>query len=215
MSFLLFSVTWKLRNQRQNQEDANKCSLYHERKSIMTTSSMNVRRLVYSAICLALCLVLPLLTGQIPQIGRMLSPMHIPVFLCGFLCGWPYGLAVGAIAPILRGAIFGMPVLFPTGIAMAFELATYGFVSGLLFRALPKTTLYLYVDLVISMLCGRAVWGIVSFLLAGITQTEFSFGMFIAGAFTNAVPGIILHLLLIPAVVMAMVRAHLVLNAAV
>ena len=179
----------------------------------MTTSSMNVRRLVYSAICLALCLVLPLLTGQIPQIGRMLSPMHIPVFLCGFLCGWPYGLAVGAIAPILRGAIFGMPVLFPTGIAMSFELAAYGFVSGLLFRALPKTTPYLYVDLVISMLCGRAVWGIVSFLLAGITQTEFSFGMFIAGAFTNAVPGIILHLLLIPAVVMAMVRAHLVLNA--
>jgi len=178
----------------------------------MNTSNTNVRKLVYSAVCLALALVLPILTGQIPQIGRMLSPMHIPVFLCGFLCGWPYGLVVGAIAPVLRGVIFGMPVLFPTGIAMSFELAVYGAVSGILFRALPRKTLYLYVDLIIAMLCGRVVWGIVSFLLAGVAQTQFTFGMFIAGAFTNAVPGIILHLLLVPAIVMAMGRAHLVLN---
>jgi riboflavin transporter FmnP len=88
------------------------------------------RRLVLSAICLALCMVLPLLTGQIQQIGNMLAPMHLPVLLCGFLCGWPGGLAVGFIAPLLRFAVFGMPPIFPTGIAMAFELATYGTVCG-------------------------------------------------------------------------------------
>lgn len=178
----------------------------------MRSSSKKVLKLVYAAVCLALCMVLPFLTGQIPQIGRMLSPMHIPVFLCGFLCGWPYGLAVGAIAPLLRGAIFGMPALFPTGVAMAFELAVYGSVSGILFRVFPRKVSYLYVDLVISMICGRIVWGIVSFVLAGIAQTQFSFAMFIAGAFTNAIPGIVLHLVLIPAVIVAMERAHLVLN---
>lgn len=45
------------------------------------------RNLVYAGAALALCLVLPFLTGQIPQIGSALCPMHIPVLLAGFLCG--------------------------------------------------------------------------------------------------------------------------------
>ena len=103
----------------------------------MTNTNKSVLKLVYAAVCLALAMVLPLLIGQIPQIGQALSPMHIPVLLCGFLCGWPYGLAVGFIAPLLRGAVFGMPALMPNGISMAFELATYGFVTGILYRRLP------------------------------------------------------------------------------
>ena len=67
-----------------------------------------IKKLIYSAMCLALCLVLPFLTGQIPEIGKALSPMHIPVFLCGFLCGWPWAPAVGALAPILRSLLFGL-----------------------------------------------------------------------------------------------------------
>ena len=95
-------------------------------------TSLQVRKLTYAALFLAIALVLPFLTGQIPEIGRALSPMHIPVLLCGFTCGWPWGLAVGFIAPLLRGLLFGMPVLFPSGVAMAFELAVYGAVSGYL-----------------------------------------------------------------------------------
>ena len=102
------------------------------------TSEKNVRRMVYAALFLALAMVLPFLTGQIPQIGSMLSPMHIPVLLCGFLCGWPWGLAVGFIAPLLRSVLFGMPPMFPGAVAMAFELAVYGCVSGWLRRKLPK-----------------------------------------------------------------------------
>jgi len=95
-------------------------------------------KLTLSGLFLALCLVLPLLTGQIPQIGSALSPMHIPVLLCGFVCGWPYGMAIGFIAPLLRGVIFGMPPIFPVGIAMAFELAAYGALAGLFYKILPK-----------------------------------------------------------------------------
>lgn len=169
-------------------------------------------KLVYAAICLALALVLPFLTGQIPQIGQMLSPMHIPVFLCGFLCGWPWGLAVGAIAPILRSVLFGMPPMFPTAAAMAFELATYGAVSGILYKLLPKKNAYLYVTLVIAMLCGRAVWGAARLVFAGIQGTQFTFAAFLAGAFTQAWPGIILHIVLVPVIVMALKESKLVLN---
>ena len=93
------------------------------KKGLPIMKNENVKNVVNAALCLALCMALPFLTGQIPQIGSALSPMHIPVLLCGFICGWPYGLIVGLIAPILRFLLFGMPPIFPTGIAMSFELA--------------------------------------------------------------------------------------------
>ena len=82
----------------------------------------NVHNLVLAAMFLALALVLPFLTGQIPQIGGMLLPMHLPVFLCGLICGWRYGAVVGFVAPLMRMALFGMPPLV-AAVAMAFELA--------------------------------------------------------------------------------------------
>ena len=124
-------------------------------------TSLQTRKLTYAALFLALALVLPFLTGQIPEIGKMLSPMHIPVLLCGFLCGWPWGLAVGFIAPLLRSVLFGVPVMFPGAVAMAFELAVYGALSGLLYSILPRKTRSIYVTLIVSMIAGRVVWGVV------------------------------------------------------
>ena len=172
----------------------------------------NVRKLTYSALFLAIALVLPFLTGQIPQIGSMLSPMHIPVLLCGFICGWPWGLAVGFIAPLLRSVLFGMPPMVPGAVSMAFELATYGCVAGLLYRLLPRKTASIYITLVIAMIAGRIVWGIARLVLAGLTGSKFTWALFMAGAFTNAIPGIILHIVLIPILVIALERAGLSLN---
>ena len=169
-------------------------------------------KIAYSAVCIALAMILPFLTGQIPQVGNALSPMHIPVFLCGFLCGWPYGIIVGLISPILRFFAFGMPPLMPKGLSMAFELATYGFVSGILYKKLPKTTLNIYISLIVAMVAGRIVWGVARFVLAGISGTEFPFSAFIAGAVTTALPGIILHLIIIPLIVLALKKAKFVLN---
>ena len=97
-----------------------------------------LQKMVLAALFLALAYVLPFLTGQIPEIGSMLCPLHIPVLLCGFICGWPWGLAVGFIAPLFRSLTLGMPPLFPTAVCMAFELATYGAISGLMHKILPK-----------------------------------------------------------------------------
>lgn len=165
------------------------------------------KNLVFSAVCLALCMLLPFLTGQLQQLGNALCPMHIPVLICGFIAGPWYAAAVGIIAPLLRFLIFGMPPIFPIGIAMCFELAAYGAVSGLLYKLLPKKTLNIYASLIAAMLSGRVVWGIVRAVLSGASESPFTWQAFLAGAFLNAVPGIILHILLIPIIVMALERA--------
>lgn len=172
----------------------------------------NVLKLTYAGVCLALCLVLPFLTGQIPQIGSKLLPMHIPVLLCGFLCGPVWGLAVGLIAPVLRSLLFGMPPLFPTATAMAFELAAYGLLAGLFYKLLPKKTRYLYLALILTMIGGRLVWGLAMTLLMGAAGKSFTLAAFWAGAFANAWPGIVLQLVLIPPVVAALKKAKLMLN---
>ncbi|MCM1489167.1 MAG: ECF transporter S component, partial [Firmicutes bacterium] len=117
---------------------------------------------------LAIGLLLPFLTGQIKQIGNMLLPMHIPVILCGLICGWKYGLAVGMILPPLRYLLFGMPVIYPTGIAMAFELAAYGAVVGFLYsRSKWHCIASLYRSMLIAMVAGRLVWGAAEIILLG------------------------------------------------
>lgn len=170
-----------------------------------------ILNLTLSAMFMAIGLVLPFLTGQIKQIGSMLLPMHIPVFLCGLICGWQYGLIVGFVLPILRSMVFGMPILFPTGIAMAFELATYGVVIGWLYsHSRWQCVIALYRCMIMAMLAGRLVWGVVQIVLLGINGNGFTWQMFIAGAFLNAIPGIILQLILIPAIMVALNRTGLV-----
>ena len=175
-------------------------------------SALQIRKMTYSAMYLAIALVLPFVTGQIPEIGKALCPMHIPALLCGFMCGWPWGLTVGFIAPLLRGMLFGMPALFPTGVAMSFELAAYGGMAGFLYQVLPRKKGIVYAALVISMVAGRIIWGLVQFFLAGLNGSVFTLDKFLAGAVTGAVPGIILQLILIPVLVIAMDRAGLSLN---
>ena len=152
-----------------------------------------MRRLAYTSLYLAIAMVLPFITGQVPEIGAMLCPMHIPVLLCGFLCGWSWGMAVGFIAPLLRSVVFGMPVLFPTAVAMAFERAVYGWMTGWLYSRLPQKPAVTYAVLMLSMIAGRFVWGTVQLLLAGASGNSFTWELFLAGAVTNAIPGIILH----------------------
>ena len=169
-----------------------------------------VKKLVLSAMFLALCLVLPFLTGQLQQFGKALLPMHIPVLLCGLICGWQYGLAVGAIAPILRSLIFAMPPLWPMAFSMAFELAGYGFMTGLMYKFLPKKKWCVYPNLIISMIAGRIVYGIVMFTLSGMfANIHYSFESLVTGTVIEGIPGIILQIVLIPVIIIALEQAKL------
>lgn len=165
-------------------------------------SHNRIVRMVLAALFLALSYVMPFLTGQIPEIGSMLCPMHIPVLLCGFVCGWPWGLAVGLIAPLFRSLILGMPPLFPTAVCMAFELAVYGAAAGWMHAKLPDKKPYIYCSLLIAMLAGRLVWGAAMFVCLGLGGGSFTAAAFLAGALTNAIPGIIVQIVLVPVLVM-------------
>ena len=164
-----------------------------------------IRNLAYAAVCLALCLALPFLTGQIPEVGNMLCPMHLPVLLCGFICGPVWGATVGLVAPVMRSMLTGgFPPMFPTAVCMAFELATYGAVAGLMHRILPRKKPYVYCSLLTAMLAGRLIWGVAMFICIGIKGGSFTFATFLAGAVTNAIPGILVQIILIPILVMVL-----------
>ena len=174
-------------------------------------SKTYIKNLTLSAMFLAIGLVLPFFTGQLRDIGNMLLPMHLPVFLCGLICGWQYGAAVGLILPVFRSVLFGMPPL-PLAIVMAFELATYGGLSGFLYgHSKWKCVLALYRSMIIAMLGGRVVWAIGRMILAGLSPDRgFSLEIFLTSGFLEAIPGIILQLTLIPVIMVALDRTGMV-----
>ncbi len=160
-----------------------------------------VNKTVMAAMLLGVGLVLPFMTMQIKELGDSLLPMHLPVMLCGLVCGPVYGTGVGVILPVLRSLLFSMPPLYPASVWMALEMGTYGLVLGLMYRGTKKEKLwYLYVCLLTAMLSGRIVWGIAKSVLLGLGDKPFTMEMFVAGGFVDAVPGIILQLVLIPGI---------------
>lgn len=160
--------------------------------------------MMLAAMFLAFGLLLPLLTGANRVLGNLLCLMHLPILLCGFVCGPWWGLAVGVITPLLRSLLFGAPPV-PTCLFMAAELAVYGFLSGLLYRLLPKKLPFLYVALIVAMLAGRAVNGIVQLLVTG--AEAYTLPYFLTTNFANAWLGILVQIVLIPLIVGALTRA--------
>ena len=158
-----------------------------------------LRKLILSAMFLAVGMVLPTLTMQIKEIGDTLLPMHLPVMLCGLICGPFWGGFIGLVLPFLRSVTFGMPPIYPNAVWMALELAAYGAVIGLVYLCFKKkNTLAVYVSLVSAMLAGRVVWGIAKAVLLGLGGKGFTFAAFITGGFVDALPGIIIQLIIIP-----------------
>ena len=179
--------------------------------------NQKTKDLVSAALCVALGLIVPQVfhlipfVGAVPNLGGVFLPMHIPVLLCGFLCGWRYGAACGAIVPLLSSVVTGMPVLWPQGVTMVFELAAYGLFTGLLYRIMKRNV---YLSLVAAMIIGRVVSGVAKAVFFGMAGTPFGMAAFISGAFTTAIPGIILQRVLIPGLVMALEKAGMLRRAA-
>ena len=158
---------------------------------------IQLKKLIYAALFLAIGIVLPFATSQVKEIGDSLLPMHLPVLLCGFICSWKHGMAVGLILPFIRSILFGMPPIYPQAVWMSLELAAYGAVAGIMY----EKTLKKYLSLIVAMLSGRIVWGIAKAVLLGVADKPFGISAFITGGFVDAIPGIVLQLVLIPAIV--------------
>ncbi len=170
----------------------------------------SIRNILLSMLFLAGAVFLPTLCANIPGLELVLLVAHIPVYLCGFICGGPLGFAIGMVAPVLRSVIFGVPELYPTGVAAMFEYAFYGLLAGVFFDSFRRSmgghrVAASYLALLIAMLGGRAVWGIAMLLIALFSPTVgFSWGEFIYGAFTGEIAAIVLHILIVPGLVAQM-----------
>lgn len=169
----------------------------------------NIQNLIYTAMCISLGLLLPQINRMIPipGIGAIISPMHIPVLLSGFLCGATYAGICGMILPLLSSALTGMPPLFPVALSMVFELGTYGVLTAILYR---YTKGKIYPSLIGAMLGGRVVMGIANAILLGIAGKPYGISAFISAAFITALPGIIIQLIVVPAIVYALKKAKLI-----
>lgn len=168
----------------------------------------SVKKLVLAAACIALCIVVPMAFHAIPNGGNMFLPMHIPVLLCGMLCGWPFGLLCGLMGPLLSSLTTGMP---PAAVlpGMMVECAVYGAATGILLKYIRTGTLYadLYLALVPAMLAGRVVSGIAKAL---IFAPGTSMAAWATASFVTGLPGIVIQLLLVPAILFALERAKLI-----
>ena len=175
-------------------------------------TSDNILKLVLSALMLALAIVLPMVVSMGSQrLGQIFLPMHLPVMLCGFICGSPFGIIVGLIAPLLKSILTGLPVM-TSAVPMAFELATYGGMCGMLYKVFPKKTGYIYPNLIISMIVGRIVNGSVNYLVATASDNEFILDSFITLTTVNALPGIVIQLALIPLILLSLRKTRFMLN---
>ena len=175
---------------------------------IIMKSSLVLRRSAVTAICIALCIVLPMAFHMIPQGGKIFLPMHIPVLLCGLICGAPYGFFCGLLGPVLSSVLTGMP---PSAIlpSMTVELACYGLVAGIMIYFLKTNNrfLNLYTSLITAMLAGRVLNGIVNAFIFSVGS--YSLKMWLTASFVTSLPGIVIQLAIIPSIVFALQKAKL------
>ena len=168
-----------------------------------------VKKSIITAVCIALCYVVPLLFHGVQNAGRVFLPMHLPVFLCGLICGWQYGLLCGLAGPALSSLLTSMPpaAMLPS---MMLELAVYGCVSGLMMRFIRTKNTYadLYISLIAALLCGRVVAGLMQALI--FSKGVYSMTAWVSGYVVTSWPGTLIQLVLLPSVVFALMKAHLI-----
>lgn len=169
----------------------------------------NVKKSIITAVCIALCYVIPLMFHGIQNAGNIFCPMHIPVFICGLICGWQYGLLCGIAGPALSSALSGMP---PVAIlpSMMVELAAYGTAAGLMMKLVRTKSTYadLYISLIVAIVCGRVLAGLAKALI--FARGSYSMSAWIAGSVVTSWPGTIIQLVFIPTIVFALMKSHLI-----
>ena len=165
------------------------------------------KKIVYTAVCIALCVVLPMAFHAVNNAGQIFLPMHIPVLLCGLMCGWPFGFICGLLGPILSSLLTGMPpaAMLPS---MMVECAAYGCVTGLMMKFVHTGKMLpdLYIGMVVAMVLGRVLAGFAKSFIFSPGTAPFAW---VTTSLVAGIPGIVIQLLLIPLVVVALTRAKL------
>lgn len=161
----------------------------------------STRDLVLTGLLLALGLVFPMIFHLFGGTGPVFLPMHIPVLIGGFVLPSYLALLLGMITPLVSGTLTGMPVLFPMGVIMIFELGTYGLAASIATRKLKLSSIP---SLIIAMIAGRIVAGIVVFVLASNFGVQLKALTFVKGGIITGLPGIVIQLIFIPSLMYAL-----------
>lgn len=157
---------------------------------------MTTKKLVYTAVFLALGILFPMLFHLLGLPGQVLLPMHVPIFLGALTLGPISGFIVGILTPILSSLLTGMPPMIPMVPIMVFELAAYGFFAGFLYEKYPKNV---FIPLITAMIIGRIVAGITAWSVFNIfNMDEINILTYISSSFVKGLPGIIMSLVLVP-----------------
>lgn len=174
-----------------------------------TNQMSRVKQSIITAVCIALCVVLPMVFHSIPQAGTIYCPMHIPILICGLVCNWQYSIICGIVGPIMSSIVTGMPnaVDLP---AMMFELVAYGVICSILMKFIYTKKIYfdLYISLIVAMIFGRVCAGFVKafiFARGAVTIKTLATAYFI-----TCIPGVIVQLIIIPIIYIALSKSNLI-----
>lgn len=176
------------------------------------TNMTAIKRAVVCAACIALCCVLPVAFHSV-GLGSVLSPMHLPVLLCGLVCGGWYGLFCGLAGPLLSSMLTGMPGAMGL-MTMVPELMAYGLFSGLAMKLVRTRSLYadMYISLITAMVLGRIVGGIAQVVTIRLMVIDLAYTAYIwiQSYFVVSFPGIVIQLILVPAVTLMLMKAKVI-----
>lgn len=167
------------------------------------TQHTKTLKLCTGALLLAAGILLPqvfhMIGGQ--AMGGMFLPMHLPVFVAGLLLGPFYGCAIGVITPIISFFVTTMPPAAKLPF-MLIELATYGLMAGLL----RKKNLNIYISLILAQIAGRLANALALVCATYLFHLEVPAVITVGTAVVTGIPGLIIQLVLVPAVVILIER---------
>jgi hypothetical protein len=173
--------------------------------SMESASGSGSREIVISGLLIGTGVVLPIFFHAL-GVGPAFSPMHIPALLAGFSLPLRFAFLAGIAMPLVSSLVTGMPPIFPVLPYMVFELATYAATASIMFRTLKQN---IYVSLVVSMIAGRIAAGLIVWMMTAFLGVDIAGPFtFIAGSIMTSFPGMIVQLLLIPAIVYPLKKSN-------
>jgi hypothetical protein len=167
------------------------------------------RELSLGGLFIALGIILPMAFHAIGggKIGSVFLPMYLPVLACAMLVSPPIAAAVALLTPTLSSALTGMPPILPYLPVMAAELVVMATLASLLHRRLK---LHALPTVVLALLSGRVVLGLMAAVLVAALPAGMQQSLpdvmhqpvaWVIAATATALPGLILQIIAVPAVV--------------
>lgn len=164
---------------------------------------MKALNFIFSALFMAIGILLPVVFLQFGMSGSVFLPMHIPVLLTGFLLGEKEGLLVGLATPLLSSLMMGSAGSNHMLMITVLELACYGFLAGILYK---RINLNIFTSILLTMLLSQLFVALTVFMMGKIFGFNLDSSSYVISAIYTGLPGIVMQLILIPLLIKPLER---------